>query len=100
MSDIDRQYQEIVDELAAGLLALSPDELLERPEYGIVKREVNGEEVPVGFWHYAFDFGHHIHFKTSRRWWWFVSKSYVNGIVFGPDSPPRLMTPLEAAEYH
>ena len=99
MSDTDRQYQDVVDRLAADLLSLSPSELLARPEYGIVEREVSGEEVPVGFWHHAFDYGHHIYFKTSRRMWWFVSRSYINGVVFDEDSPPRLMTLAEAGDY-
>ena len=99
MSDIDRQCQEIVNGLANELLALSPDELLARPEYGVFDSEVDGEAVPVGFWHYDFGDEHHIHFKLSRRWFWFIHKSYVSGVIFGPDSAPRLMTPLEADEY-
>ena len=90
MSDIDRQCQEIVDRLAAKLLTLSPDELLARPEYGVLHYEVSGETVPVGFWHHAFDRGHHIYFKLHRRWFWFMSKTYLSGVVFGPDSPSTL----------
>lgn len=99
MSDTDRQCIEVVNGLAAELLALSPAELLARPEYGVFDREVNGQKVGVAFWHYVFGDEHQIGFQLSRRWFWFVRTSYVSGIVFGAGLKPRLMTPLEADNY-
>ena len=99
MSDTDRQCIAMVNELAAELLTLSPDELLARPEYGVFDRDVNGRNVGVAFWHYAFGDEHRIGFQLSRRWFWFVRTSYVAGVVFGAEVKPRLMTPLEADDY-
>jgi hypothetical protein len=100
MSEIDREYQQIVDRLAEELLLLSPRELLALPDYGSVTRQVGRTEKSVGFWHYAFDDEkHHIVFKVQRRCFLFLYASYVSGVMFGLDSSPRLMTPKERDDY-
>lgn len=99
MSDKDERYQRAVDELAGDLLRLPVDELLQQRDFGDYTRAVDGEDIAVAFWHHDFDGVHHIVLKTERRVFLFLWRSYVNGVVFGPDSQPRLMTPEEAGAY-
>ncbi|GAB5534007.1 MAG: hypothetical protein Rubg2KO_02560 [Rubricoccaceae bacterium] len=100
MNKTDQSYQSIVDELATELLDRQPNELIVHPDYGTHRRQVSDDMAEVGFWHYPFsDDKHHIVFKTSRRVFLFLYRSYVNGVVFGRNTPPRLMTPEEAGDY-
>jgi hypothetical protein len=100
MSEIDQEYQRVVDKLAEELLQLSPGELMARPDYGNVTRLVSETELAVGFWHYAIDDeNHHIVFKAARRCFLFFYRSYISGVVFGSNASPRLMTPKEAGDY-
>lgn len=99
MSDKDERYQRAVDELAGALLRLPVSELLQQRDYGDYTRTVDGEDIAVGFWHYDFDGVHHIALKAERRVFLFLWRSYINGVVFGHESPPRLMTPEEIGAY-
>jgi hypothetical protein len=100
MNEVDQCYQAAVDRLAADLLARSPRELVEHPEYGVLHQQIGGTSEAVGFWHYPFsDDRHHIVFKAERRVFLFLHRSYVSGVVFGRDTAPRLMTPEEAGDY-
>jgi len=100
MSKIDNQYQKIVDEEAKKLLELKLQELLEIPDYGTVTSSLGEKEVSIGFWHHEFSKeDHHIYFKTERRVFLFLYRSYISGIIFGTSTSPRLMTPEECSQY-
>ena len=91
---------QIVNDLAAELLDLTPTELLAQPQREITKREVNGQEVVIGVDRYQVRDEYHVGIQLSRRWLRLFRATYVGGVVFRPDSGPRLMTPLEADENH
>jgi hypothetical protein len=96
MSAIYEQHNNAVNELAEELLKSTPSELLKWPDYGNATR--NG--IDVSFWHYSFsDDKHHIVFKKDRQFLLVFRKSEISGVVFGVNSNPRLMTPMEIAEY-
>lgn len=100
MSEVEQEYQRVVDRLAEELIPLSPSELLMRPEFGSVTRQAGAKEIAVGFWHYEFGTEkHHIVFKTERRIFLFFYRSYISGVVFGTNTRPRLMTLKEAGDY-
>jgi hypothetical protein len=96
--DLDRRYQDCVDELARKTLELSRDELLDYEDYG----SVDHGGIGVGFWHYTLANGdNHIVFVTNRKLVRFlpVYHKYIAGVVFGPEKEPRLMTDEESGEY-
>lgn len=100
MRDIDERYQRVVDELAKEFLELSLDELLHRPRHGRVQRSTGKETINVGVEHETYsDEEHHIWFCAQRQVLLIAYRKYINGVVFGRNSPPRLMTDEESGRY-
>lgn len=93
MNQLDDAYQQTIDNIAYQLVGLTSMELLARPDYGTLETFIGKEKVKIEFWHWQMnDDLHHIVFKASRRVFFFLHKSYINGVVFSALSPARRMT--------
>jgi hypothetical protein len=93
MNQLNDAYQETIDNIAYQLVGLTSTELLARPEYGQLETTIGKEKVKIGFWHWQMsDDLHQIVFKANRRVFFFLHKSYINGVVFSALSPARRMT--------
>src|SRR5262245_36807788 len=101
MIEIDRQFQQVVDDLANEFLLHSEEELAAQPDYGFISRKLDGRDLSVAFWHYTLrDYTEHIVFITQRRLLLpFFYRKFISGVVFGPTVKPRLMTDEETGDY-
>ena len=101
MKEIDRQYQQVVDDLANEFLMLPKEELAAQPDYGSISRKLDGRDLAIAFWHYRFRGDvDHIVFITDRRLLLpFFFRKFISGVVFGLTTNPRLMTDEETGDY-
>ena len=81
MKPIDKLFQSAVDLEAEKLMKLTPSDIVKKNDYGIIETSINGKLISIGWWHYRFDNElHHIHYKTNRRVFIFLNKSYISGV--------------------
>jgi hypothetical protein len=100
MNSLDEVFQCAVDDLANQLLKWPAAELLSRPKFGSIEIAIQSRKVKVGFWSYEMSGGqHHIVFKTSRRVFFFLHKTYISGVVFDENSPVRKMNYEELGQH-
>ena len=101
MNEVDRQYQQVVDDLANEYRLRSIEELSLQPDFGSIAREIDGHDFSVAFWHYRLrDDINHIVFITERKLLVPIfSRKFINGVVFGPTINVRLMTNEEIVKY-
>ena len=101
MNQIDERFQQVVDHLASEFLLRSQEELIAQPDYGSIRRQMDGHDVSVAFWHYRLkEDVNHIVFITDRRLLIpLFSRRFISGVVFGPATNPRLMTEDETGVY-
>jgi hypothetical protein len=91
MKQIDKLYQESVDQETEKVLKLKIEEIFKIEDYGIIETTINGKKSSIGFWHWKLnDNLHHIVFINERRCYLIFHKKYVSGVKLDHDKIQKL----------